>query len=120
MSVWVPVDGVERHRRRDCPSIRGHRLDAIASTSPRADLFDPCPRCMPRERPRPRTALRRFPQHLAAWRIESMRAEAARRGVSFLDWAGRHRDVRVIDVAEPEVVIDLRDPQRQPSVSVTS
>jgi hypothetical protein len=89
--VFVPVDGLEFHRNRECSAIRGRRVDAISTWSPRAHLFDPCPRCVPGATRRTFEPVSlQAVEDLPPARLESMRAEAIRRHVTLLDWLARH------------------------------
>jgi hypothetical protein len=98
-NVFVPVDGLVFHRNRDCAAIKGRRVDAISTWSPRAHLFDPCHRCVPgaTRRELPAVSLRAV-EEMPAWRLESMRAEAARRHVTLLDWLARHPAVDASEI----------------------
>jgi hypothetical protein len=88
--VFVPVDGLEYHRDRDCEAIRDVRVDFVSTWSPRAHLFDPCSRCAPDAAPRPALPVSlRTVEEMPAPVFDSMRAEAIRRHVNVLDWLAR-------------------------------
>jgi hypothetical protein len=128
-NVWLPVDGVEFHARRDCRSLTGSRqVDAVPAEARRLVMFDPCPRCVTgatavrREQPVAPTAAMLDLRSRPASTRERVRTEAVRRGVTFLEWA-----TRVARLATPNVVIDLNEAERvvdlnaeRQSASVTS